>query len=122
VLVELSKSSERLQRYVIIICIPFVFYVMLNFSKEDLAIVQCSLQFLQVVLDKVNEYDEDLIVLIIQLILCAISNKVFQPDITGKISLKLTQQFRRLSNRIFSAPMSNQTKRQLKKEIKVNFT
>jgi len=93
---------------------------MLNFSKEDLAIVQCSLQFLQVVLDKVNEYDEDLIVLVIQLILCAISNKVFQPDITDKISPMLTKQFRRLSSRIVSPSTSHQTKRQLEIEIQVN--
>jgi len=93
--------------------------VIFNCSKEDLAIVQCSIQFFQVVLEKVNEYDEDLIVLIIQLILCAISNKFFQSDITEKVFQKLTQLFRRLSGRVLSFSMPYQHKKQLEKEIQV---
>ena len=70
------------------------------FSKEDLAIVECSIKFFQVVVDKVNEYDEDLIFLIIQLILYAISNKSFQPDIKENVSQKLTLHFQQLSSRV----------------------
>ena len=95
---------------------------MFNYSKEDLAIVQCSIQLLQVVLDKVNEYDEDLAILIIRLILYSFSDKFFQQDINEKVSQKLSQQFRRLSSRILSYSMLQQNKKQLEKEIQVSMT
>ena len=113
------------QWYVIIFylhILHYVIYIIFIFRKEDLATVQCSMQFFQVVLDKVIEYDEELIVLIIQLILYSITDKFLQSNITEKVSQKLTQQFRRLNGRILEHSMPYQNKRQLEKEIQVSKT
>jgi len=69
-------------------------------SKEDIAIVEYSINFFQVVVYQVNEHDEDLIFLIIQLILYAISNKSFQTDIMESVSQKLTQHFQQFSSKV----------------------
>ena len=122
---KISGPSQMTQWYGIIFylhILHYVIYIIFIFRKEDLATVQCSMQFFQVVLDKVNEYDEELIVLIIQLILYSITDKFLQSDITEKVSQKLTQQFRRLSGRILEHSIPYQNKQQLEKEIRVSKT
>ena len=76
-------------------------HVVLFYREDDTDIIKSSLYFLNTVLSKAKEYDEDFFVNVIKLVLCALSRKSFSQEIKNKVTSNLEEFLCQISHRIF---------------------